>query len=131
MKKSDKNINLFSNYAYLCESTPNEHAQIKNWSHIPQNLRNLQNLILIVFYIYPDFQNAINHLLAIYGSKGMDKSLEGVSFRVGTPKRNGVVHLKVVYSSECGPFGHPVLPENAGLICGMDLTMILLPKNPT
>ena len=49
------------------------------------------------FYIYPAFQNAINHLLAIYRSKVMDKSLEVVSFKVCTPKRNGVVHLKVVY----------------------------------
>ena len=61
----------------------------------------------------------------------MDKSLEVVSFRVGSPKRNGVVHLKVVYASECGPCGQPVLPENAGLICGMDHIMILLAKNPT
>ena len=59
-----------------------EHALIWNWPHIPQYWRKLQNLILIVFYIYPAFQNAINHLLIIYGSKVKDKSLEVVSFRV-------------------------------------------------
>ena len=73
------------------------HAQIRNWSHIPRNVRNLQNLILIVFYIYPAFQNAINHLVTIYGSKFMVKSLEVVSFRVCTLSRNGVVYSKVVY----------------------------------
>ena len=73
------------------------HAQIRNWSHIPRNVRNLQNLILIVFYIYPAFQNAINHLVTIYGSKVMGKSLEVVSFRVCTLSRNGVVYSKVVY----------------------------------
>ena len=62
-----------------------EHAQIRNWFHIPQNLRNLQNYILIVFYIYSAFQNAINHLLAICGSKVMGKSLEVVSSNFGPP----------------------------------------------
>ena len=61
-----------------------EHALIWNWPHIPQNLRKLQNLIVIVFYIYPAFQNAINHLFIIYDSKVKDKSLEVASFRLCT-----------------------------------------------
>ena len=61
-----------------------KHALIWNWPHIPQNLWKLQNLIFIVFYIYPAFQNAINHLLIIYGSKVEDKSVEVVTIRVCT-----------------------------------------------
>ena len=59
-----------------------EHALIWNWPHIPQNMRKLKNLIGIVYYIYLAFQNAINHLLVIYGTKVKNKSLEVVSFRV-------------------------------------------------
>ena len=72
-----------------------EHAQIR--SHIPQNLRNLQNLILIVFYIYPAFQHAIDHLLTIYGSKVMNKSLEVVSLRVCPQSNMAAKYSEMVY----------------------------------
>ena len=80
-----------------------EHALIWNCPHTPGSARKLRNVIVIVFYIYSAFHNAINHLFIIYGLDAMDKSLQSGSFEVCTLSRNGVVCLKLVYS--CRYFG--------------------------
>ena len=78
-----------------------EHALIWNCPHTPGSARKLRNVIVIVFYIYSAFHNAINHLFIIYGLDAMDKSLQSDSFEVCTLSRNGVVCLKLVYYSPC------------------------------
>ena len=102
------------NYVFLPE-----HALIWNCPHTPGSGRKLRNVIVIVFYIYSAFHNAINHVFIIYGLDAMVKSLQSGSFEVCTLSRNGVVCLKLVYY-----LGPQLIIRGAGYYLGPQLIIL-------